>query len=91
VDAAYYDAIATRLRGLLTQFSVRLPADCVGEIAHFVDHNELGVALENMARALAELRAPISLAERGEMLSLAELMDLGDDVPALLGTLPGRT
>jgi hypothetical protein len=62
----------------------------LGEIAYFVDHNELGVALNNTAHALAELRAQVSPAERSEMLSLADLMEMDDAVPTLVATLPGR-
>ena len=60
------------------------------EIAEFVDHNELGIALESMAYVLSELASPISEDERGEMLSLADLMRMDDEVANLLATVPSR-
>ncbi len=80
--------MATRLRGLLAEFSDRLPVDSADALAFFVNHNELGVALENMTHALEESRSPISLAQRDEMLSLAASMELDEPVLALIASLP---
>jgi hypothetical protein len=90
VDAAYYDEISGRLRGLLIRLQDRLPAADIGIVADLIDHNELGLALEHMAETLGEEGVSILAAERQDMLALAMQMQMGDGVPMALSSCPTR-
>jgi hypothetical protein len=58
VDRAYYEDIAGHLRGLLIRLNDRLPGKYVTLIAEFIDANELGLALEQIADVLSEDEQP---------------------------------
>lgn len=90
MDRTYYEEIAGRLRGLLILLSDRLPPKDQTLIAEFIDANELGLALEQMADVLSEDEQPISRQERDDMLALAETMALGERVPNALDFCPSR-
>jgi len=90
VDAAYYEDVAGRLRGLLVRLEDRLLRKDVTLIAEFVDANELGLALEQMADSLSEDEQPLSADERADLLALVERMQMGDRVPNALTFCPVR-
>ncbi len=56
----------------------------------FLDHNELGLALEMIADWLSERSAGITDGERTEMLRLAVEMHMDDRVPRVLSNCPTR-
>jgi hypothetical protein len=90
VDRAYYEEIAGVLRGLLIRVSDRLSGKGRALIAEFIDANELGLALEQMADVLSEEDQPLTADERSDMLGLAERMQMGDRVPRALALCPER-
>ncbi|WP_405065342.1 hypothetical protein OG558_25785 [Kribbella sp. NBC_01510] len=54
MDRAYYEEIAGLMHGLQIRLDDRLPGKDVTLIAEFIDANELGIALEQMADVLSE-------------------------------------
>lgn len=90
VDRAYYEEIAGQLHGLLLRLDDRLPGKDVTLIAEFIDANELGLALEQMADVLSEDEQPLTSDERADMLVLVERMQMGDRVPRALLFCPER-
>ena len=90
MDRAYYEEIAGRLHGLLIRLDDRLPGKDVTLIAEFIDANELGLALEQMADVLCEGEQPLTGDERADMLDLANHMQMGDRVPNALALCPER-
>jgi len=90
MDAGYYEEISGLLWGLLTRLDDRLPRQDRTWIAEFIDANELGLALDQMAGALAEDDQAVSPEERSDMLALAERMEMGDQVSRALAFCPDR-
>lgn len=90
VDRAYYEEIAGEVHGLLVRLDDRLPGKDITLIAEFVDANELGLALEQMADVLSEDEQPLTSDERADILRLAERMQMGDRVPRALQFCPER-
>src|SRR5690348_10440712 len=90
VEQAEYDEITGHLRGLMVLLDDRLSAKDLGFVAEFIDVGELGLALEQMADALCEDEAPVARAERDDMLTLAERMNLGSRVYRALRFCPER-
>jgi hypothetical protein len=90
VDRAYYEEIAGLLHGLLIRLDDRLPGKDVTLIAEFIDANELGLALEQLADVLSEAEQPLSPDERADMLALVDRMQMGDRVPRALEFCPAR-
>ncbi|MBS45955.1 MAG: hypothetical protein CMH83_22835 [Nocardioides sp.] len=88
VDRGHYEEIAGQLRGLLIRLDDRLPSKGVALIAEFIDANELGLALEQMADVLSEDEQPLNAEERADMLSLVDRMQMGDRVPRALESCP---
>jgi len=84
VSRAYYEEIAGDLRGLLVRLDDRLPGKDVTLIAEFIDANELGLALEQMADVLSEDAQPLSADERADMLALVDRMQMDERVPRAL-------
>jgi hypothetical protein len=91
VDASYYEDLAGRLRGVLIMVGDRLPQPDRALIGEFIDHNELGLALEQIADLLAESATPIWAIERTDMLALARDMSMGDGVATVLSRCPVRS
>jgi hypothetical protein len=91
VDASYYEDIAGRLRGVLIMVGDRLPQSDRGLIGEFIDHNELGLALEQIADLLAEAATPVRATERADMLALAQDMNMDDGVATALSRCPARS
>lgn len=91
VDRAYYyEEIAGRLHSLLVRLDDRLPGKDVTLIAEFIDANELGLALEQMANVLSEDGKPLSADERDDMLALMDRMRMDDRVLRALAFCPER-
>jgi hypothetical protein len=90
MESAYYEEIAGRLHGLLIRLDDRLPGTDVTLIAEFIDANELGLALEQMADLLSENGKPLSTDERDGMLALVDRMRMDDRVPRALDFCPER-
>lgn len=88
MDAATFDHISGRLRGLLIGMDDRMPARDVQLISEFVDAGELGLALEQIADVLSEDEMPISASERRDMLELVDRMQMDDRVPGALRFCP---
>lgn len=90
MDRAHYQEIAGLLHGLLVRLNDRLPGKDVTLIAEFIDANELGLALEQIADVLAEDELPLTADERADMLALAAQMQMSDRVPRALAFCPDR-
>lgn len=90
VDRAYYEEIAGFLHGLLVRLDDRLHDKDITLIAEFIDANELGLALEQLADVLSEDEQPLSADERADMLALVDRMQMGDRVPRALAFCPAR-
>ncbi len=88
MDRAYYEEIAGILHGLLVRLDDRLPEKDVTLIAEFIDANELGLALEQIADVLSEDEKPLAADERADMLALVDRMQMGDRVPRALSFCP---
>jgi hypothetical protein len=88
---AFYDEeIAGVLRGLLIRLDDRLPAKDVTLIVEFIDANEDGLALGQIADVLSEDEQPLAAGERADMVKLVDRMQLGDRVPRALSFCPER-
>lgn len=90
MDRSYYEDIAGILHGLLVRLRDRLPADQVTLIAEFIDTNELGLALEQLADVLSEDEQPLFADERADILALADRMQMSGRVPDALTLCPAR-
>ena len=90
-DSSHYQEISGRLNGLLIRLSDRMPARDQELVTEFIDANELSLALEQMADGLSEDERPLLPDERGDMLALAERMELGERVPRALERCPSST
>jgi hypothetical protein len=88
VQCADYEEIAGRLRGLLICLMDRLPDKDLILIAEFIDANELGLALEQMADVLSEDQQPLTPDERSDMLTLVDRMHMDHRVPHALTFCP---
>ena len=88
MDAAYYEDLAGRLYGLVIRLEGRLGAEQAQLFHHFVEVGEYGLALEEIAGALAQDKIAITDHERGDMLALARQMKMDDLVPHALGFCP---
>jgi hypothetical protein len=73
VDAAYYEEIAGLLHGLLIRLDDRLPGKDITLIAEFIDANELGLALDQLADVLSEDKLPLARDERADMLARSRI------------------
>ena len=88
MDAAYYEDLAGRLYGLLIMLEDRLGGEQVQPLHHFIEAGEYGLALEEIAGALAQDTIAITGQERGDMLALARQMQMDDLVPRALESCP---
>ena len=77
MDRSYYEEIAGQLHGLLIRLADRLPGKDITLIAEFIDANELGLALEQMADVLSEDEQSLAADERADMLALVARMQMG--------------
>ncbi|WP_028644541.1 MafI family immunity protein [Nocardioides sp. URHA0020] len=76
------------LHGLLIRLDNRLPGKDITLIAEFIDANELGLDLEQMADVLSEDEQPLASDERVDILALVDRMQMGDRVPDALRFCP---
>ncbi|MFC6007465.1 MafI family immunity protein [Angustibacter luteus] len=90
MDRACYEEIAGILHGLLIRLDDRLPGKDITLIAEFIDANELGLALEQLADVLSEDEKPLSPEERANILALVDRMQMDDRVPHALTFCPAR-
>jgi hypothetical protein len=90
MDRTHYEEIGRVLHALLIRLEDRLPGEQVTLVAEFIDANELGLALEQMADVLSEDEQPLSADERTDMLALIERMKMNDRVPQALAFCPAR-
>ncbi len=88
VDAACYEDLAGRLYGLLIGIEDRLDRQDARQLHHFIEVGEYGLALEEIAGALAQAKTPITDQERSDMLALTATMKMDDLVPRALGFCP---
>ena len=88
MDAAYYEDLAGRLYGLLIGLEDRLGREDAGELHHFIEVGEYGLALEDIAGALRRDKTPITDQERRDMLALTRTMNMDGLVPAALESCP---
>ena len=91
MDIGYYEEIQGQLGGLLIRVDDPLPPTDLALISEFIDHNELGVALEQIVMVLADRSAAISADERADLLALAARMGLGAEVADDLARCRERT
>ncbi len=85
-----YEEIAGVLRGLLVRLDDRLPDMDVTLIDEFIDVNERGLALEQLADVLSEDEQPLTAEERADMLALVDVMQMGDRVSQALRCCPEK-
>ncbi|GAB3774533.1 hypothetical protein FB382_003773 [Nocardioides ginsengisegetis] len=90
MDLTSYEEIAGQLHGLLIRLDDRLPGKDITLIAEFIDANELGLALEQMADVLSEDEQPLAPDERADMLALVERMQMGNRVAGALRYCPPK-
>ena len=69
----------------------RLDAQAIEWTTEFLEHNELGLALEMMADALSEDEAAIADDERADMLGLVQRMGMTDHVERPLAYCPPKS
>ncbi len=91
MDGAYYEDLAGRLYGLLIRLDDRLGREQAQLLYQFIEVGEYGLALEEIAGALAQDQIAISNQERSDMLALARRMKMDDLVPPALGYCPRAT
>lgn len=77
-DAAYYEDLQGRLRGLLIEVAKELPSVTVGLVDELIDANECGVALEMISDMLVESDGRIDVLVLTDVERLVE--DMGLDV-----------
>ena len=75
MDPGFYEDLAGRLYGLLIGLEDRLNCDDASIIHQFTDARHYGLALEEIARALAHQMIGITGQERADMLALADQVD----------------
>jgi len=71
MDAAHFEELAGRLYDLVIVLEDRLGAGQAQLFHHFIEVGEYGLALEEIAGALAQDKIAITDQERGDMLALA--------------------
>ena len=88
LDATYYEDLAGRLYGLLISLDDRLDREDARLLHHFVEVGEYGLALENIAGAVAQATVAITDQERSNILALTRTMNMDDLVPRTLESCP---
>lgn len=88
MDQSYYDDMNSRLLALLAELQDRLAPAAVEHAHDYLNHNELGLALETITDSMCDRVAPVSIEERSRILDLAGIMKLGDRVESSLRLCP---
>lgn len=83
-----YEEIQGLLTGLIIRLGDRLSLQQQDWGQEFIDHNELGLALESIADWLSEDELAISESERSDMLALVERMGMDQRVERALALCP---
>ncbi len=91
MDGAHYENLAGRLYGVLIRVEDRLGGEQTQLLHYFTEVGEYGLALEEIAGALAQGAIAITDGERSDMLALARTMKMDDLVPRALGFCPRTT
>ena len=71
----YYQGVELRLRATVDLLDQQLPADDRAIVCELLDHNELGLALDQIAYAIEEYGVVVSDHVATEISALAVLMD----------------
>ncbi|MDP9072702.1 MAG: MafI family immunity protein [Actinomycetota bacterium] len=79
-DAAYYEDLRGRVRGVLIAVAGFFPAQEVGIVDELIDANESGVALEMLSEMLVEAKARIEPQVVEQILRLVRDMGLLPDL-----------
>jgi hypothetical protein len=88
LNAAYYEDLAGRLYGLLIGLDDQLDCEDAQLFHHFIEVGEYGLALEDIAGALARAKVAVTDQERSDMLALTAAMKMDDLVPRALSFCP---
>ncbi len=88
MDPMYYEDLRGRLFGLLILLEDRMEKQEAALIHGFTAADEYELALEELAGFLALAGIPITDQERGDMLALAQRMQMDDNVPRTLAFCP---
>lgn len=89
-DAAYYEAIRGRVRGVLIAVADVFASQQVGLVDELIDANEAGVALEMLVGMLAETHSAVSSEVVHQIERLVMDMELSSDVVEQLKGLEAR-
>lgn len=71
-----YELADARLRSLLPILAGRLGAKDARSVEELIDHDEFGIALENMCMQLREFDTELSSTELNEIASIASLLNV---------------
>ncbi len=88
MDPMYYEDLRGRLFGLLIVLEDRIEKQDAALIHEFIAADEYELALEELAGFLALAGTRITDQERGDMLALAQRMQMDDNVPRTLAFCP---
>ncbi|MGH3194586.1 MAG: MafI family immunity protein [Streptosporangiaceae bacterium] len=88
MDAAYYEDLRGELFSLLIMLEDRLGSQDARQAHEFIDVDEYGLALEQMAGVLAAAGTPVTDQERDDMLALNCKMQMDARVPGALQSCP---
>lgn len=81
-DAAYYEDLRGRVRGVLIAVAEAFPAEQVGLVDELIDANESGVALEMLVGMLRETEASVPSAVVDQIAGLVNDMDMPPQIAA---------
>lgn len=88
-DAAYYEDLRGRVRGVLIAVADAFPAQQVGLVDELIDANEAGVALEMLVGMLDEAHTHLSREVVNQVERLAKDMELSSDLAERVRALEG--
>jgi hypothetical protein len=75
-DAAYYEDLRGRMRGVLIQLGAALSTEDAALLDELIDANEPGVALEILVDALMDASTEVPSEARSDMANLADIMGM---------------
>ena len=84
----YYAEVTAQLSDILIRLGDRLGTQASATALDYLDHNELGLALETMADDLASRTVTITDGVRADMLGVAERMGINDRICSALRFSP---
>ena len=88
-DAAYYEDLRGRMRGVLIAVAELFAAQQVGLVDELIDANEPGIALEMLSEMLVEVHAEVDPQVIEQMERLANDMGLSPEVAGRVRGLKG--